>query len=120
MTWPACGEIDIIEWIGAYDADHFQTNQWGTGGFPVAQNSTIRIDYAADAGPEQWHTYGVRFDDTTITFTYDGVDVGSKEYDNADGHGHRIIINVAVGGDMGGAIAPRRFQFVANLSVASH
>jgi beta-glucanase (GH16 family) len=103
VRWPECGEIDIIEWIGTYDDTHYQTNQWGSPAFPVDHNSPSTVSYSA--GPEKWHTYGVRFNGDSITFTFDGSDVATKSYDDPDNHAHRIILNMAIGGDMAGTIA---------------
>jgi beta-glucanase (GH16 family) len=103
VAWPDCGEIDIIEWIGTYDATHYQTNQWGSPAFPVDHNSPSTVNYSI--GPERWHTYGVRFNGDTITFTFDGQDVSTKSYNDADDHTHRILLNMALGGDMAGTIA---------------
>ena len=102
VSWPGCGEIDIMEWIGSYDDTHYQTNQWGSPAFPVDQNSPSQIDFSS--GPETWHTYGVRFNGDDITFTFDGEDYETRSYDDADDHAHRIILNMALGGDMAGTI----------------
>ncbi len=103
VGWPGCGEIDIIEWLGAYDATQYQTNQWGSPNFTVDHNSPGNVNYSG--GPEKWHTYGVRFNGGSITYIFDGVDQMTKTYDDADNHTHRILLNVAVGGDMGGPVA---------------
>ncbi len=56
-------------------------------------------------GPENWHVYGVRFNGGSITFTFDGTEVATKAYDDPAGHTHRILLNLALGGDMAGQIA---------------
>jgi beta-glucanase (GH16 family) len=103
VAWPECGEIDIVEWIGSYDDTHYQTNQWGSPAFPVDHNSSTVVNYTT--GPENWHVYGVRFNADSITFTFDGTDIATKSYDDSDDHSHRIILNLALGGDMAGEIA---------------
>ncbi|MBN2802614.1 MAG: glycoside hydrolase family 16 protein [Deltaproteobacteria bacterium] len=101
--WPGCGEIDIIEWIGTHDDTNYQTNQWGEPVFPVDHNDPELVNYTS--GPEHWHTYGVRFGADTITYTFDGEDQATKKYDDAEGQTSKIILNMALGGDMGGEIA---------------
>jgi beta-glucanase (GH16 family) len=103
VAWPECGEVDIVEWIGSYDDTHFQTNQWGSPAFPVDHNSPSRVDLTT--GPEIWHTYGVRFNGDSITYTFDGSETATKNYNDPDDHTHRIILNMALGGDMAGTIA---------------
>ncbi len=103
VSWPSCGEIDIMEWIGSYDDTHYATNQWGSPGFTVDHNRPARVDFTI--GPENWHVYGVRFNGGSITYTLDGQDLETKIYDDGEEHSHRIILNMALGGDMGGAIA---------------
>jgi hypothetical protein len=105
VSWPGCGEIDIIEWLGKDNDSRYQTNQWGSPNFTVSHNSPGFVYYKSGAGPEEWHNYGVRFNGDTITFTFDGVNQGTKTYNDADSHSHRIILNMALGGDMGGTIA---------------
>jgi hypothetical protein len=104
VVWPGCGEIDINEWLGAWNADHYLTNQWGEPVFRAAHNVPATVPYGAD-GPEKWHVYGLRFNGDTITFLFNGADQATQTYADAAGHSHRIILNMALGGDLGGAMA---------------
>jgi len=106
VDWPGCGEIDIIEWIAPWDATHYETNQWGDPVFPVDHFQVESVPYPTGAGPETWHTYGVRFNGDTITYTFNGVDQATKLYNDADEHTHRIILNLAIGGNLGGPVTP--------------
>lgn len=78
VNWPACGEIDILEWYGVgphkyytniqwsdsitgeYNARH--QDKWGGNGFYATMD-----DFGAD-----WHTYGMIWDEEKIQFTFDG------------------------------------------------
>ena len=103
VRWPECGEIDIFQWIGSDDDSHFTTYQWGSSAFPVDHGDANEVPFTT--GPEQWHVYGVRFNDDTISFTFDGEVTATKRYDDPDDHTHRIILNMAIGGDQGAPIA---------------
>ena len=102
VPWPECGEIVIVEWIGQYGDTYYTTNQSGSPAFDVDHNEPSSIDFSS--GPEDWHIYGVRFNGDTITFTFDGEDMSTKNYDDADDHTHRILLNLAIGGDLGGVV----------------
>ena len=108
-TWPASGEIDVME---------FSRNIWGTtvygtlhcsagyGGSPI-HTAGRNMPTAGD----EWHTYAVYWTPDSITWYYD--DTLMSSYNNPhtgtaawpyDQRFH-IIMNVAVGGNLGGAVA---------------
>ena len=109
-TWPASGEIDVME---------FSRNIWGTtvygtlhcsagyGGSPI-HTAGRNMPTAGD----EFHTYAVHWTPDSITWYYD--DTLMSSYTNPktgtaawpyDQRFH-IIMNVAVGGNLGGAIDP--------------
>ncbi len=120
--WPLSGEIDIMEsstsvWgvDKVYGTLHCEA---GSGGNPIYTAGTVLDDIAGE-----WHTYAVKWDENSITWYYDGKpahwtlgknasdstatytpsNVNSKEawpYNEP----FYIIINLAVGGNLGGTI----------------
>ncbi|MBN2530015.1 MAG: glycoside hydrolase family 16 protein [Deltaproteobacteria bacterium] len=108
VPWPECGEIVMVQWIGAYGDTYFTTNQSGSPAFDVDHNVQSYINFTT--GPEHWHTYGVRFNGDTITFTFDGENMSTKIYNDAEDHTHRILLNMAVGGVLGGIVDENLIQ----------
>lgn len=115
--WPKCGEIDIIEHIGnqprmASFAIHTQDKNGSRG-----NNWTART--YMDGLENEWHVYGIEWkeDDFNgmdrIYFTIDGEQKAMiQEYaEHVDENyywpfnkAHFIILNLAIGGNMGGTV----------------
>lgn len=106
--WPACGEIDIMENAPATGGNHTIFSSLHADGHNSANPASIgRKKFDANLSSE-WHTVGVLWNGQRITAYYDDVAVGS--YDN-DGSGvvnwpydqnFYIILNLAIGGKLGG------------------
>ena len=106
--WPACGEIDIMENAPATCGNHTIFSSLHADGHNSATPASIgRKKFDANLSSE-WHTVGVLWNGQRITAYYDDVAVGS--YDN-DGSGvvnwpydqnFYIILNLAIGGNLGG------------------
>lgn len=105
-TWPACGEIDIMENKG------YQPNIVScalhmpgySGGNPI----TTTFGYEDRRFDTDFHIFAVEWDEEKIEFSVDGVTYQSVTREDApDGqwvfdHPFFIILNVAVGGNFGG------------------
>lgn len=102
--WPACGEIDIMEHVGnqlnkiygsLHDPSHFGGN---------ANGGTTFIPTATS----EFHVYAVEWTATTIKFLVD--DSPFYVFANSAGtpfnQNFFIILNVAMGGNFGGAVDP--------------
>lgn len=103
-TWPACGEIDIMEHKGneqdkIYGTLHYPGNSGGNGN----SNSTNVSNVSS-----QFHVYKAVWSPTSVKLYVDDVlfhtvaNNGTLPF-NAD---FFLILNVAMGGTFGGAIAP--------------
>ncbi len=104
-SWPACGEIDIMEYVG-YDPDVIVGSIHCPDHFAVNSNSG-RI---ANPTEEQWHVYGVIWSEEKIEFYLDDPSNIYHTYAPAQktltnwpfDQEHFLILNLAIGGDWGG------------------
>jgi hypothetical protein len=104
VGWPACGEIDIMEHIGAQ-----QNKIYGTVHYPGfsggnAVGGTVNSTNVAN----EFRRYGVEWTAGTIKFSVDDA-VFFTFNNNATipfNHNFFIILNVAMGGNFGGTIDP--------------
>jgi hypothetical protein len=69
--WPENGEIDVMEGLGGYAAYHLH---FGNGNGEGADGPGQPVNSSPG-----WHTYGVLWTTTSITFVYDGVAVGTLD-----------------------------------------
>jgi beta-glucanase (GH16 family) len=120
--WPKSGEIDIMEHVG-YNPNvilgTLHTERFnGTNGRGVSTNSLINDGtlIAIDA-LNQFHTYGIIWNETSIEWFFDGYSLGKVSYSPTKSQSYLyptsvdwpfdqnfyIILNLAVGGTWGGA-----------------
>jgi beta-glucanase (GH16 family) len=105
VTWPANGEIDFMEFIGSkplqtQSALHYPNNSGG--------NAKVKITPIANADSEFhiyktiWSPKTIRFYlDGALYFTFDNTDTSLPFHEN-----FFMILNVAMGGNLGGTIDP--------------
>lgn len=115
-SWPACGEIDVIEHIGSQPtrasfAVHTPAKN-GTKG-----NNWAKTHFFDESLADDFHVYGVEWAQEekdgkdVIRFTVDGTQyaeiweavVGDRQSWPFD-HPHFFIFNLAIGGSMGGTV----------------
>jgi beta-glucanase (GH16 family) len=65
QTWPTDGELDVVEGINGYANWHFHDPAGAPGGFSQGQ-------YAGG-----WHTFGADWEPGSVTWYYDGENVGA-------------------------------------------
>jgi beta-glucanase (GH16 family) len=115
-SWPKCGEIDIIEHIGSQDtrasfALHTQEKNGMNG---KNWHNTHFFDYPLS---NDFHVYGVEWcqeeenGKDCIRFTVDGVEYATAWENKIGDHDswpfykpHYFILNLAIGGNMGGKV----------------
>jgi beta-glucanase (GH16 family) len=104
FTWPACGEIDIMEHKGnepnvIHGTLHYPGNSAGN-----ANGTTVNVPNVSS----DFKVYSVIWSDASIRFFVDGQLF--KTFANSPtvpfNHDFFIILNVAMGGTFGGNIAP--------------
>jgi len=106
IGWPACGEIDIMEYRGAdptiiHGAIHTNSSYGGTVNHATTIVPTAETDF---------HIYSIEWDETKISFLVDNVQfyVYEPTVYNPDtwpfDASFFILLNVAVGGSFGGPV----------------
>lgn len=107
-AWPRSGEIDIMEHVGnnfgtVLSTVHTQNNNWTNGGHLSASKLIPNADTV-------FHVYALEWSEDSLRFTYDGVKVYTYVNPKTDwkdwpfDQQFHVILNVAIGGGMGGAI----------------
>ena len=104
--WPACGETDIMELVGAYPSRVSATLHWKDG---AGAHSSKGANYSSANGDfsQQFHVFSVVwakdimkfYVDDNLYLTVNATDAGATYPFNAD---QFFIFNVAVGGDCPG------------------
>jgi hypothetical protein len=95
-NWPNDGEIDTMEGLGGSAAYHFH---YGTSSDEQSEGASVAGDYTG------WHTYSVIWTTSSVTFFYDGLQVGQLTSGITD-QPMPIILNYAVGGYGGPIVTP--------------
>ncbi|MFD3685318.1 discoidin domain-containing protein [Nocardiopsis sp. NPDC058631] len=103
VSWPASGEIDVMENIGY--ADWSSSSLHGPG-YSADGNVGESHEYPAGGGAGGWHEYSVEWTPEAIRFHVDGVMVQEttrQKLESTRGqwvfdHDHYVILNLALGG----------------------
>lgn len=107
VSWPACGETDIMELVGSNPNTAYSTLHWGSS---VQTHASKNAGYTLPSGDfsQQFHVFSVIWQKDSLKFLVDDhlfstvskADVGTANYPfNAP---QFFIFNVAVGGDWPG------------------
>jgi beta-glucanase (GH16 family) len=119
VDWPACGEIDIMEYLGRtpgviYGTFHWQDASRTDSSLHRQRGDSTRIKDAT----ESFHVYGVERTPEKLTFFVDDNYFfeflsDSTVKNDLFNHPYYLLINTAVGGDWGGdidtTIFPQRY-----------
>ena len=73
-TWPATGEIDVVEGLSAGAYGHWHGPTPGT----PSQDDSFGVTPTAPNSFTGWHVYGAERTSSTITWYYDGIAIGSR------------------------------------------
>lgn len=106
VSWPYCGEIDIMEQTGANKETTLGTLHWYNN--TASANASYGESTAVANASSDFHLYTVEWSDTSIKIYLDDVNFFQMANDstlpfNAD---FFMILNIAMGGTLGGDIDP--------------
>lgn len=107
--WPNVGEIDIMEHVGRQPTTLINAMHGPgySGGAGIARWRDTGIDLSQD-----FHVFGIEWDESGITWTFDGATVSDVRRSAVSGgpwvfdQPFFFLLNVALGGTLGGAIDP--------------
>lgn len=112
LSWPYCGEIDVLECVG-FEIDDSTGSGLNhatchTRAYYFKQGNQIGSEIAVDSMNTQFHTYAVEWDESEIRGYLDGehyytYDKNANELEWPFNDPQNIIINLAIGGGWGGA-----------------
>jgi beta-glucanase (GH16 family) len=113
VGWPACGEIDIMEFVGHTPNRVHATVHWrGGDGKHQSSGGNMKVERPWD----DFHVYAVEWTDQRMDFTFDETRYFSFQVDKAADQGGNafrqpqyLLINLALGGSWGGAIDDKIF-----------
>ncbi len=99
VSWPECGEIDVMEHVNNEPLTH-GTIHWNN-------NGVNSVGDQIGTTPDEYHIYGMIWDDQTIKMYVDGIlyfdhDISSNVMD-AFQEPFFIILNLAIGGNWPGS-----------------
>ena len=107
VSWPACGEIDIMELVGHEPEVVHGTVHWATE--PDGRRAQFGSSYSLDDGwfYDEFHVFSIIWDETQIRWLVDNEQYHSIDITPSDLDEFRnsffFIFNVAVGGDWPGS-----------------
>jgi len=112
MSWPYCGEIDVLECVG-FEIDETTGNGLNhaschTRAYYFKQGNQITAQTAVNNMNQEWHTYGIEWYPDVVYALVDGeryytYDKTADELEWPFNNPQNIILNLAVGGGWGGA-----------------
>lgn len=108
--WPKCGEIDIMEQLGSDKGKVLGTCHW----LNTSTNSyaSYGLEKSVTNATTQFHVYAMEWDASTIKILVDNVqyyiiDISNSGMPNSPFHkDFFLILNLAMGGNLGGTIDP--------------
>ena len=120
VNWPnpGAGEIDVWEWF-SNDGDKYITNFFNTGNC----GSEVRVNYPGGA-PDvlSFHTYAIEWTADNIKFFFNDKIVAEQNLSNCAQYEEPmfILLNVAMGGNLGGAIDPSLNSATMEVDYVAH
>lgn len=108
VSWPACGEIDIMEMVGGPESDGTThgTVHWSSNGQHAQFGGETSLESGA-ALNDEFHVYSIDWKENSIDWYFDGVKYHSIDTSPGDLDEFReeffFIFNIAVGGNWPGS-----------------
>ncbi|EMR03830.1 family 16 glycosylhydrolase [Cesiribacter andamanensis] len=107
--WPKSGEIDIMEFVGHHPQEVLGTIHYGDA-YPNNQYQGNKYVLHEGTFPEGYHTFAIEWEPGEIRWLLDGVLYSTKRtadllpYQWPFDKDFHFLLNVAVGGNLGGAV----------------
>tara|TARA_R110001583_G_scaffold50403_3_gene157341 strand:+ start:6853 stop:8202 length:1350 start_codon:yes stop_codon:yes gene_type:complete len=119
--WPACGEIDIMEYVG-YQPDVVHATVHTPSGYGANGNGSSK---SLETAEEEFHIYGLIWDEMEMIFYIDSPENVTHTYAPSNKTASNwpfdlsqfFILNVAVGGNWGGAQGVDNTIFPQSMAV---
>ncbi len=124
-SWPLCGEIDIMEYV-SFDPNHVSCAIHTESNNHRKGNAISSGHVPLSTAEEEYHIYGLLWTKRWLKFYRDDVDNVILEYKRPNNFNKEnwpydepafILLNVAVGGDYGGAHGVNDDIFPASMDV---
>ena len=121
VGWPACGELDIMEYVG-YQPDIIHVNVHTNAGYGINGDGSSKV---LESCEEEFHNYGLIWTENDLTFYIDTPDNITHVYNptikNTDNWPFNdpqfFILNIAIGGNWGGVEGVDNGIFAQTLEV---
>ena len=108
VGWPACGETDIMEFIGKDSTHIYGTMHYPSANGPASNGSKVETMQPYNG----FHVYGLEWDSTEMKISFDStvyqtfpVNDATLNGDNPFRKPFYLLINLALGGAWGGPVA---------------
>lgn len=109
VGWPACGEIDIMEYLGHQTSTVHGTAHWGAQGSTSSQSSSSRYDLTSGNFYEKFHVFSIIWEANRIRWYMDDQLFHTVTTTTTNGAANWrfnqeffFIFNIAVGGNWPG------------------
>ncbi len=115
---PGAGEIDIWEWF-SNNSSTYITNFFNAG---IACGSEHRPAYTSASDVQNWHDYAIDWNENNISFYMDDTLVAYHDISGCAQYKEPmfVLLNVAMGGNLGGAIDPNLRQATMEVDYLAH
>jgi beta-glucanase (GH16 family) len=108
VGWPACGEIDIMEYLGHQTSTVHGTAHWGAQGSTSSQSSSSRYDLTSGNFYDKFHVFSIIWEPNKIRWYMDDQLFHTVTTSTTGAAAWRFnqefffIFNIAVGGNWPG------------------
>lgn len=110
--WPFCGEIDIME-PNVPKTQILGTWHWDNGSGYMINSSGIATSNTDTS--QNYHLYALEWDETIMKIFMDGILINQQNTVNPFNEEFYILLNVAMGGNLGGTIDPSFSQDIMEI-----